>query len=513
MSRLALVLALVAACAPASRGLRLGDPARAPVPEGVAHGELTFDGVGGTKLYAQHWRPQTGDVKAVVILHHGLADHSARYQDFAVRLVHAGYAVYAHDMRGHARSAGRRITFDEIDLLTGDLDRFVALVRTKEPGKKLFLFGHSLGGLTTALYAIEHQPDVAGVVLSAPGIALDVPAFAIGALRFAAAIAPNAPLLETPHRDFSSSKDVIAAMDHDPLIESPKGPARSSRSLIDGVARVWAHPERLTAPLLAVHGTGDKIVAPIASREIVARAGTSDRTLRLYPGLQHDLLHEPGEAVATDIVAWLDAHAGGAPVSFPAPASAHLRGDRRAMAMQLELDARGDRVRDTDENGASGGLRFRIHVGRFGYAGGLDLRAGYLDGPVLAADLHAAGIAVRAENGASFAITGGAGITRLAGHTATHAPIEAALELPLGPLHAIVRGGLAWRLSGPDVPGDAFGLADEASALAGLRLGRDRHYWPGTTAGAGPFLAAGYQRLGDAEVFGVVLGAQMWGGN
>ena len=61
--------------------------------------------------------------------------------------------------------------------------------------------------------------------------------------------------------------------------------------------------------------------------------------------------------------------------------------------------------------------------------------------------------------------------------------------------------------------GDVFGLADEASALAGLRLGRDRHYWPGTTAGAGPFLAAGYQRFGDAEIFGIVLGAQMWGGN
>ncbi len=86
-------------------------------------------------------------------------------------------------MRGHARSAGRRVRFDRIDELVGDLDRFVALVRSREPGKPLFLFGHSLGGLVTALYAIERQPDVAGVVLSAPGIAFDLPAFQAGAVQ------------------------------------------------------------------------------------------------------------------------------------------------------------------------------------------------------------------------------------------------------------------------------------------------------------------------------------------
>ncbi len=75
------------------------------------------------------------------------------------------------------------------------------------------------------------------------------------------------------HRDFSADPAVLADMERDPLIEAPKGPARSARSAIDGVARVWAHPERLVAPLLALHGTSDKVTAPIGSRELVARAG------------------------------------------------------------------------------------------------------------------------------------------------------------------------------------------------------------------------------------------------
>ncbi len=513
---LIVLLFLITACGGAAvRGLRLDDPPRPAVTADVDRNELFFDGAHGVKLYAQYWRPKTGEVKAVLVIHHGLADHSARYSGFAERLVHAGYAVWALDMRGHGRSGGRRITFDRIDDLTGDLDTFVALVRTKEPGKKVFLFGHSLGGLTTALYAIERQPEVGGVILSAPGIAFDIPAFGVGAIRFVAAIAPNAPLLRTPHDTFSSSADVIADMRRDPLIESPEGPARSSRAAVDGVARVWARPERLVAPLLAVHGTGDRVVAPTASRELVARAGTTDRTLRLYDELQHDLLHEPNGGagqVATDIVAWLDAHNGGPAVSFTSAPHQRLPGDRKPMSLAIDLDVRGERA--DSNNGATGGIRIRLGIGRpIGYSGGLDLRAGYFDGGIFEADVHPLGLAIRSSGGASFAVTAGIGIGGARGISATHVPIEAGIELPLGPLHVLGRAGVGWLLSGDDYTDDAFGIADEATGIFGVRLGRDRRYWPGTAGGAGPFVAFTYHNLGGSDVLGVALGGQLWGGN
>lgn len=515
---LALAAAL-AACAGPSRGLRMDDPPRAPVPEDVDREELTFAGTGELPLYAQRWRPKAGEVRGVVVIHHGLADHSARYAGFAERLVRAGYAVWALDMRGHARSAGPRIRFDRIDELVGDLDRFVALVRAREPGKPVFLFGHSLGGLVTALYAIERQPEIAGVVLSAPGIAFDLPAFGAGAVRFAAALAPNAPLLAVEHRDFSASPEVIADMARDPLIESPKGPARSSRSVIDGVARVWAHPERLVAPLLALHGTTDKVTAPIGSRELVARAGGADRTLRLYDGLKHDLLHEPaggGDRVAEDVLAWLGAHTGGPATSFAPPPPGRLRGDRRPMALAVELDARGER--GDAETGGSAGLRLRAGVGRatplgLGWAGGLDVRGGYLGGGFFEADAYPAGLALRGTGGAALAIAAGVGIGGARGASATHLPVEAAVELPLGPVHALARASLGWRLGGAAYADDALGIADEAGALLGLRLGRDLRYWPTTAAGAGPFVAVSYKNLGGGEVWGVAVGGQIWGGN
>lgn len=522
MRLLALLIVIVlGACGAANPGVRLDAPARPPVAADVDWAELTFAGRGGVELYAQRWRPR-GAVRGVVVIHHGLADHSTRYAAFADGLVRAGYAVWALDMRGHGRSAGARVRVDRIDDLVDDLETFVATVRATEGAAPLFVIGHSLGGLTAALYAIERAPDVAGVILSAPGIAFDALALQAAAIRFTARLAPDAPVLSTPHADFSASREVIAEMGRDPLIHQANGPARTARAAIDGVARVWAGASQLTAPLLAVHGTADKVTAPSGSRDLVARAGGDDRTLRLYDGLNHDLLHEPGggaERVASDIRAWLDAHTGDperAPVSSP---PRRLRGDRGARALDLELDVRGERSTGDDPiTGVTAGVRLRAGVGRatplgLGWTGGVDLRAGALDGGVYEVDAHALGVALRSGGGAVLAVTGGVGVGGPRGPGATHVPVEASLEVPLGPARVLARAGLGWRLGGDPYDDDALGFADEATALVGVRLGRDVRYWATNVAGAGPVLAVTYRRFGGAELWGVAVGGELWGGN
>lgn len=515
-----LLVAVAAACATPDPGLRVAAPPHATPAADVAWDELTFAGAGGVPLYGQRWRPISGEPRGVLVIHHGLADHGARYAPLAERLVHAGFAVWALDMRGHGRSAGPRASAPSIDAYLDDLDAFLREVRAAEPGRPVFLMGHSLGGLIATLYTIERQPDLAGVVLSAPGVAFDAPALQAGAIRFIAGIAPGAPLLETPHGDFSSDPAVIADMDRDPLIFGGKGPARTARAAIDGVARVWAHPEAFRAPLLALHGTIDKLTAPSGSRDLVARAGATDKTLRIYAGLNHDLLHEPGGAgaeVAGDVEAWLVAHTGGPAVTFAGSStSQRLEGDHGASVVAIELDVRAEAPREVDDVAITGGLRLRAGVGRggagLGYLGGLDLRGGYLDGGHYELDGHLAGLALRSTGGALVAVTGGVGVGGVRGAGALDAPVELAVELPLGPTRLLARAGLAWRLTGAAYADDALGLADEASALIGLRLGRDRRYWSTVAAGAGPFLAVTYRNLGGGELYGIALGGQLWGG-
>lgn len=102
-------------------------------------------------------------------MHHGLKDHGDRYAPFAEKLVHAGFGASTMDMRGHGRSGGQRVAVDRIDDYLDDLEAFVKLVKARDPGVPVFVFGHSLGGLIVALYATERAPSIDGVVLSGPG--------------------------------------------------------------------------------------------------------------------------------------------------------------------------------------------------------------------------------------------------------------------------------------------------------------------------------------------------------
>jgi acylglycerol lipase len=561
MRMLSCLIACLVGCAGVDPGVRVANPPHAAGSSDVDRADLTFP---GRVLYAQRWRPRTGEPRGVVVIHHGLADHSDRYAGLAERLVHAGYAVWAFDMRGHGRSAGAPVQIDRIDQLLDDLDAFVALVRAREPGRPIVLYGHSLGGLTTALYAIERHPgmaDVAGVVLAAPGIAFDAPPIQAAVIRFTAPLLPNAPVLAVPHGEFSSDPAVVAEMDRDPLIAQGNGPVRTARAAIDGVERVWAHPEQLVAPLLVVHGRSDHVTAPSGSRDLVARAGATDRTLRIYDG-HHDLLRDPGgDRVAADILAWIDAHTGGAAVHADPPPAGPLAGDRRTPSaggggpdgsaggagvlprgidrrtpsagdpdgsaggagvllrgidrpprtMAVELDVRGEHA--SSDSGATAGLRLRLGTGAsLGYAGGLDLRAGYLGAARFEAEGHLLGLAIR-SGAAAISLTAGVGVGGLRGAGATHLPVELALEAPAGPTRVLARAGVGWRLGGARYTGDALGLADEATALVGLRLGRDRSYWSTVRAGAGPFVAITYRNLGGGELWGIALGGELWGGN
>lgn len=539
-------VALLACSAPADPGLRPRNPAPAPLAE-LTWEQLSFAGHGGTQLYAQSWRPAgpagPAAPRGVVVLHHGLADHSTRYAGLAEPLARAGYAVWALDMRGHGRSAGPRVVFDSIDVMLDDLDAFLALVRARSAGAPIFLYGHSIGGLISTLYTIERQSDrqsdrqpdrqsdrpraLAGLIVVSPGIALDAPPIQAAAIQLVNRLAPGLPLFPTPHERFSNQPAVVAEMDHDPLIHQPKAPARTARAAVDAIERVWAAPARLTLPLLALHGADDHVTAPSGSRDLLARASSTDKTLRIYPGFPHDLLHEPSSAlVIADLIAWLDAHTGGPAVSFPStPLTTPLRGDNAGRSVSVELDLRSE-VPDEDDASSvtTAGLRTRVGFGpsqRLTYLGGVDLRAGGRaggragsradDGFTYEATAHVLGLATRTRH-TLFSATAGLSLSDLRASAALSLPVELAFEASLGPTRLLARASAAWSLTGDDYA-DAAPFSDELSALLGLRLFPDHSYWATTVAGAGPYLAATYRDLGGTSFYGLSLGVHLWGGN
>jgi alpha-beta hydrolase superfamily lysophospholipase len=280
-------------------------PAR--VAPDVEHAEGTFEGHGGTKLFEQSWRPRR-DARGVLVVVHGLKDHGSRYAELAERAVKRGIAVHAFDLRGHGRSEGVRVYVDAFDDYLADLDLFLARVRAKE-SRAAILLGHSMGGAIVTVYGHTHKTELKGTILSGAALEADVSGATVLGTKLVAAISPRAAVFQLDVNDFSRDPATVWWTHVDPLVYQEPAPARTAKELLGAIERIQERMEEVRGPLLILHGGADKITPPHGSRELHRRSRAPDKTLRVYDGLYHDLLHEPErEEVARDILDWIERH-------------------------------------------------------------------------------------------------------------------------------------------------------------------------------------------------------------
>jgi alpha-beta hydrolase superfamily lysophospholipase len=276
----------------------------------VAHEQSLFEGTEGVRLFAQSWRPVEEEPRAVLVVVHGLKDHGARYAELAESLVGQGFAVHAFDLRGHAHSEGIRVHVNAFEEYLADLDLFLARVRQREPGRPVFLLGHSMGGAIVTQYTLTRKPDIRGLVLSAPALkpGADVSGALIAVTRVLGGVLPHLKVLKLDPQQFSRDPAVVKENETDPLVFQTAAPARTASELLQVLGQLSERLEEVTAPVLVLHGTADVVTDPEGSKGLVARARATDKTLKLYEGLSHDLLHEPEKAqVRADVVQWLEA--------------------------------------------------------------------------------------------------------------------------------------------------------------------------------------------------------------
>lgn len=270
--------------------------------------ENGFEGQGGAEISYRAWSP-AGSPRAAVVISHGAAEHSGRYEHVARALNGGGYAVWALDHRGHGRSGGPRMRFDSVDPLAADLRRMVAIAADAVPGRKPFLLAHSMGAAVGLHYACDHQDELSGLILTGALASVEQrPAVQLAA-RAVARVSPGRGIFKVDPETVSRDPEVIAAYEEDPLNFHGPLPAAT----IVALQRVGlGFPQRLpalTIPLLIMHGADDRLTPPAGSLLVNELASSPDKTLRLYEGLRHEILNEPeGPEVIAEIVAWLDAH-------------------------------------------------------------------------------------------------------------------------------------------------------------------------------------------------------------
>lgn len=283
----------------------------AKVPPSTAATETTFAGFGGVQLFERSWAPP-GSPHGCFVIVHGIKDHSGRYGELAEALTSRGIAVRAFDLRGHGKSEGKRISVRSFGEYLNDVDIELKRAREANPGKPLFLFGHSMGGAIVTNYTLTFHPDLQGLVLSAPALmaGADFSKFLIKITKFLGKAIPGARVFKSPTESFSRDPAVVAGMHSDPLVYRTPGTARLAAELLKAIEFIQAHQAELRVPLLALHGTADKLTNPAGSRTLVERAASNDKTLKILEGAWHDLAHEPEHAEFTrEIVEWVSKRA------------------------------------------------------------------------------------------------------------------------------------------------------------------------------------------------------------
>ncbi|MEZ4619775.1 MAG: alpha/beta hydrolase [Caldilineaceae bacterium] len=275
-------------------------------PSTYREGVLTT--VDGLDLYAQSWVATVP--KAAIALVHGIAEHSSRYRHVGEYLASHGYTVHTFDLRGHGRSPGKRILLRHMDEHSNDVDRFLEWVQQEAGQLPCFLFGHSMGGLVVTYYVLTQQPDVSGVLLSAPAIKLDdVPPLLVTVARLLAKVMPTVPMRQLEFAAISRDPTVLAENKNDPLVYHGGIPVVTGLAMARAVDYVQQHMADFHLPLILMHGTADRMVTPEGSKQLYAQAAATDKTLKLYEGLYHEILNEPEKyEILADIRTWLDAH-------------------------------------------------------------------------------------------------------------------------------------------------------------------------------------------------------------
>jgi acylglycerol lipase len=272
--------------------------------------EGSFEGVGGIKIFTREWQP-AGKPHGVVVISHGLNAHSGLYEWAAQQFTSNGLAVYALDHRGRGRSEGERFFVKKFSEWTTDLATFIDIVKSREPGLPVFLLGHSAGGVIACGYTLEHQDELAGLICEDFAYQIPAPDVALAILKAVGHVAPHAHVLKLKNEDISRDPAVVAALNADPLIANEKQPSETVAELVRADELLKKSFQRITLPILILHGTADKVTKPSGSKEFYEKAGSSDKTLKLYEGHFHDLLADVGkEQVMADIQAWIDGHLG-----------------------------------------------------------------------------------------------------------------------------------------------------------------------------------------------------------
>lgn len=270
--------------------------------------DLSFINSRDQKIYAQKWLPKN-EIKTCIVLLHGYAEYSRRYQKFINELTDSGHAVFAFDYQGHGRSEGVRGSVDHYEDLVEDAAQFLTSVRSEYAEFPLLIIGNGLGGNIAIKLASLYQEILSGIILNAPAILTHnkIPKVVQEMARNIASVYPGMPVMRLDTNAISRSREVVNGYNKDPLIYH--GGLRAGMALCfqESSKEATRVLDQITIPVWIGHGSFDSINDPSGSTFIMNQIASQDKTLKIFDNLFHEILNEPErDEVVSEITDWID---------------------------------------------------------------------------------------------------------------------------------------------------------------------------------------------------------------
>lgn len=259
-----------------------------------------------TSLYCV--KNQSEIVNGVVIIVHGIAEHLERYDYVAEKIANANLTVYRYDNRGHGKSGGQRAHIEDFNDLILDADSIVEYAKNENPNIPIFMLGHSMGGFITASYGIKYKNKLNGQVLS--GAATD-PSLITNNLmktliKMINKIAPKMGIKNDLADIISRDLDVVNNYKSDPLVLKKLTSRFYYEFIVKGIPWLYERLDEYEYPCFVIHGGDDKIVNKQSSYNFIDKISSSDKEIKIYDELYHEILNEnERDIVIDDIISWL----------------------------------------------------------------------------------------------------------------------------------------------------------------------------------------------------------------
>jgi alpha-beta hydrolase superfamily lysophospholipase len=253
-----------------------------------------FDGSEGRVFY-RAWLPE-GEVRRILLLVHGYAEHSARYAHVAAALTPRGTALYAEDHLGHGHSDGERALITDFEHIVADLHTLAGIARAAHPGVPMLIAGHSMGGLLSSRFTQTWPDEVSGLILLGA---------VVGDWNWAREVLRDPEMPEPPDTWEGMSRDPQTVHEYatDPLVYRDRYKRPLLEAEVVALDRFNAEIDRVTAPVLFLHGEDDPFVDYRTSMAAAKAFPTRDLTVRVYPGARHELVNELNRDEVIDAIA------------------------------------------------------------------------------------------------------------------------------------------------------------------------------------------------------------------